>query len=133
MSAAFDPRNWYWTINGDVAHVWSSAAGAAIPINDAGYVAWLANGNAPNTAPSIAVLATMLNSLAPDLSSTIGDAVVVDGMKSAQAQAIVASAIFRIVFNHENRIRAIERNLTLNGSPANLTPAQAVAAVKALL
>jgi hypothetical protein len=49
------------------------------------------------------------------------------------AGGLVVVASFKIAFNHENRLRAIERALSLNGSPAALTPAQAHAAVKALV
>jgi len=40
----YAPSQWYWTVGGSTAQVWSSAAAAYVPASDAGYQAWLATG-----------------------------------------------------------------------------------------
>jgi hypothetical protein len=122
---------WYWIVAGDKTQAWSAAAGGFVPTTDATFIAWKSTGGVPDTIGSLADLADVLQTQVPNL--TVNDATVSDAMKTAQARAIVLMPIFKVLFNHENRIRAIERNLTLNGSPAALTVLQAVAAVKALL
>lgn len=52
----YAPNNWYWIIGGDEANVWSSAACASIPVDDPGYTAWLAAGNMPSQAATMADL-----------------------------------------------------------------------------
>jgi hypothetical protein len=43
--SSYDPSKWYWIVAGDEMRVWSSAAVAYVPATDAGYTAWLAEGN----------------------------------------------------------------------------------------
>lgn len=125
----FNPNEWYWFVGGDQTQVYASARGVFVPITDATYVAWLAQGNFPTNIDTAANLGQVL---APVLARPTA-AAVLDGYTTAQATTIVGHVPFKILFNHENRIRAIERQLALNGSPPNLTAAQAIAAVKALM
>lgn len=128
----FDPTNWYWIVGGPTTQVYSSAIGNYVPVTDATYQAWLAKGGAPTKIDTEANLGDVL---APYFLRPLA-ANVLDGYKQSQAITIVQKefqAVFKILFNHENRIRAIESALGLNGSPAQLTPAQAIAAVKALM
>jgi len=41
----YNVRDWYWIVGGDTSRVWSSASVAYVPANDAGYAAWLEEGN----------------------------------------------------------------------------------------
>src|SRR5262249_22257775 len=41
----YDPSKWYWIVASDTTRVWSSAAATYVPATDAGYTAWLAEGN----------------------------------------------------------------------------------------
>lgn len=125
----YNPLNWYWVVGNSTTQVYSSAVGDFVSVNDPIYQAWLKR-NQPTTIDSDANLGQVLaqnNSLRPK------PAGILDGYTTAMAGNIVVQAIFKILFNHENRLRAIERNLTLNGSPPALTAQQAVAAVKALM
>jgi len=126
----YEPKNWYWYVGGDETRAYSSAVGNYVLANDASFQAWLALGNTPTSIASAFDLGG--GALAPYLLRPI-DAAVLDGYKDALADYIVIGVVFKILFNHENRLRAIERNLSLNGSPPNLTAAQAKAAVKALM
>jgi hypothetical protein len=56
----YDAADWYWSVAGDTARVWSSARAAAVPLADAGYAAWLAAGHRPTPIDSEASLAAVL-------------------------------------------------------------------------
>lgn len=124
----YHPQNWYWIVGGSTTKVYSSAVSNYVLVSDPSYLAWRA-GNTPTPIDSEANLGA---ALAPYLLRPI-PANVLDGYKDAIAAQTVAMAVFKVLFHHENRLRAIERNLGLNGSPADLTAGQAKAAVKALM
>lgn len=44
---AFTPADWYWFVAGATDQVWSSRTRSYVPTTDAGYEAWLAQGNVP--------------------------------------------------------------------------------------
>jgi len=125
----YNPRNHYWHVGGDEASVYSSAAGDFVQTDDQTYLAWVASGRAPTLIASADELGEVLAK--HDLTAV--DATVNAAIKTSRAADIVAHRLFRVVFQHENRLRAIERALGLNGSPADLTMQQARAAVRALL
>lgn len=118
----FDPTSWYWFVAGDASKAFSSAAGAYVPSSDATFVAWLADGTLPTNIDTEANLGAVL---APYLVRPT-NAAVLDGYTSSQADTVIQHLVFKILFNHENRIRALE------GKGA-VTAAQARAAVKALM
>ena len=126
----FTPRDWYWTVANSTTQVYSSAVGDYVPVSNAAYLAWkILPGHTPT---SIDTEANLGDVLAPYLLRPTATSVL-DGYKDSLAVQTITMISFKIMFNHENRIRAIERNLGLNGSPPDLTPAQAKAAVKALM
>jgi len=127
---AFNASNWYWSVTGIAGQVYSSALGDYVPTNNATYVAWLGSGGITSKSDSEASLGIVLANAGVLRPVAAG---VLDGYKGGQATNIVATTVFKVLFNHENRLRAIERALSLNGSPADLTAGQAVAAVKALM
>ncbi len=129
MPQHYNPYNWYWIVAGSTTQVYSSAAGDYVPVADATYQTWLTAGNVPNTIDTEANLGDVL---APYLLRPTA-ANVLDGYKTRLAADVVTQVIFKILFNHENRLRACERALSLNGSPPDLTANQAKAAVKALM
>lgn len=129
MPVPFNPTNWYWVVAGSTTQVYSSATGDYVPVADAAYVAWKASGKTPSNIVSEAALGAYLTTYLQRPTA----ANILDAYQDTQAGAILTQAIFKILFNHENRLRAAERALALNGSPANLTPAQARNAVKALM
>jgi hypothetical protein len=125
----YDPFNWYWMVGGDANRVYSSAAADYVSVTAPAYVAWASDGTLPT---QIATEANLGDVLASYLLRPVAS-VVLDGYTDRAARAIVTSTMFKIIFQHENRLRAIERALSLNGSPPNLTAAQALAAVKSLM
>lgn len=126
----FNVADWYWIVAGSNTQVYGTVAGNFVGVSDPAYLAWLGRGNTPTKIDTEANLGDVLAAF-PNLRPTVAG--VLDGYKASQAANIVATTIFKVLFNHENRLRAIERALSLNGSPANLTQQQAVAAVKALM
>lgn len=125
----FNASDWYWKVAGSTTQVFSSKVGDYVPIADATYAAWLAGGHTPTSIDTEASLGAVL---APYLLRPTA-VNVLDGYKDKLAVDVVAAVIFKVLFQHENRIRAIERALSLNGSPADLTAGQAKAAIKALM
>lgn len=130
MTVQFDPTNWYWIVAGSATQVFSSASGDYVPVTNPTYVAWkAAAGHSPRSIPTEADLGKLLVTYLQRPAA----AGVLDAYQDTQAGTIITQAIFKILFQHENRMRAIERALALNGSPPNITPAQARNAVKALM
>lgn len=127
--SGFDPKNWYWIVASDQTQAYSSASGTFVSAADTTFVAWKAAGKTPTNIDSNASLG---DALAPYQIRPV-HAGVLDGYTTSQASTVISHVAFKILFNHENRLRAVERNLALNGSPANLTAQQALAAVKALM
>ncbi len=125
----YDPKDWYWFVAGDLSKVFSSKTGDYVVVSNPTFVAWASDGTTPTSILNEAELGEVL---APYLMRP-SNANVLDGYLTTQADVIIVTTMFKIMFNHENRLRAIERALNLNGSPPNLTPAQARNAVKALM
>ena len=126
----FNPANWYWIVGGATTQVYSSATGGYVPVADPTYVAWKAV--AGHQTSSVPTEADLGKALVPYLQRPIA-AGVLDGYQDTLAGNIITQAIFKVLFRQENRLRAAERALALNGSPPNLTPAQARDMVKALM
>jgi hypothetical protein len=118
--------NWFFIVDG--SQIYHTGRGIYVPPSDAAYIAWQGAGNAP-TAVSVVSLVGALSvfSLRPT------EAVVLDAYMEDQAKTVVKNVNFKVMFNHENRLRAIERQLSLNGSLPNLSAAQALATVKGLM
>jgi len=129
MTFTDNPSDWYFTIANDQTQVYSTARGIFVPVADTAFVAWSSGGNVPTNLDSINGLGIALSNFL--LRPT--DATALDAYTGVQADKVITHLLFKIVFNHENRVRAIERQLALNGSPPNLTANQARAAVKALM
>lgn len=119
---SYDPKNWYWFVAGNTAQAFSSAVGTYVPVADPAFVDWSADGTSPTVIDSEASLGQVL---APYLLRPT-HAGVLDGYTSAQADSVLTHLLFKIAFNHENRIRALE-------GKAAATVAQARALVKAMM
>lgn len=118
----FTPVNWYWVVAGSSSQVYSSTAGDYVTVDDATYQAWLAAGNKSTQIDTEANLAAVL---APYALRPV-NANVLDNFKQALANNVGAQVIFKILFDHENRIRALE-------GKAAITVQQAIAGIKALM
>jgi hypothetical protein len=96
----FTPANWYWFVAGDQTRAFSSASGDYVPAADPTFQAWLAAGNNPTNIDSETSLGGVTNLPRPV------NANVLAAYQAAKASA-VDQVIFRMLFDHENRIRAL--------------------------
>jgi len=121
MSDLYTPKAWYWKVNGSTTQVYSSKSGGYVPVGDSEYVAWVAGGNNPTNIASETELGEVLAKydLRPNAAGVLDGFLLSKISLSDQVQ-------FKILFNHENRIRALE------GKQA-ITAAQFINGVKALL
>lgn len=119
----FNIRNWYWIVGGDNSQAFSSAVKAFVPAANATYRAWLTSGGFPTRISTLNDLLDVLVAQVPDL--VPADAPSQSRLKDAQASAL-DKTMLRIIFNHENRIRALE-------AKAPLSQAQFITAVRALI
>lgn len=113
----YDPRDWYWRVASVSGQVFSSARGVFVRDDDATYQAWVEAGGHTTRIANQQELGAVL--AARQVRPT--DVDVLDAYKDELAQRIISRPEWRVELNHENRIRAIERALSLNGSPPPLT------------
>jgi hypothetical protein len=119
---SYDARNWYWIVGGDETRAYSSAIGDYVPAADATFNAWKAGGNTPTRIASVDELAEVLATAS--VRPTHAD--MLDRFKGSQASKLTLELVAKILFNHGNRLRALE------GKPS-ITPPQFAAALKAML
>jgi len=125
----FDARDWFWIVGGDERRVYSSAVGDYMPATDQRYRDWVKAGGVPTRIANEFELGEVLApyALRP------APAGIVDGYAEKRARGVVDPAGFKVTMDHENRLRAIERQLGLNGSPENLPALDARDAIKKLM
>jgi hypothetical protein len=120
----YNPSDWYWAVGGDPTQVYSSARGVFVSIADAQFVAWKSKEGGSNRPTPIDTSVNLGAVLAPyRLRPT--DSAVLAAYQQAAASAVDLVQL-RLMFNHENRIRALE-------SKAPITQPQFLAAISALL
>lgn len=116
-----DFNNLYWNVGNSATQVYSSAAGSYVPLSNANYQAWLANGNTPI---KIAVEQDLF-----DVLSGLGLPLPAGGTTSDVRRNVmfdtVPQAVRSWAFDIENRFRVSQ------GQTA-LSPAQFKAYVKGL-
>lgn len=119
---SYDPKNWYWYVAGDETRAYSSASGDYVPASDATFQAWRADGSIPTRILNEAELGEVLApySLRP---AHVG---VLDAYKDSQAVKLTVETAAKVLFNHENRLRALE-------GKAPASAAQFKIALKALM
>ena len=100
----YDPNDWYWSVAGDEAKVYSSRSGDYVQAEDAAYQAWIASGGVATRIASAAELGEVLapHALRPK------NAAILDGYKASQAAKLTVETVAKVTFNHENRLRALE-------------------------
>jgi hypothetical protein len=108
----FTPRDWYWIVNGSTTQVYSSKAGNYVPVGDATYQAWLADDHRPTRIDTEANLGDVL--AAYSLRPT--PAAILDGYTETQAVKLTIETVAKILFNHENRIRTLAGQPTVNAA-----------------
>ena len=100
---SFNSAKWYWVVAGSVTQVYSTASADYVPVNDATYVAWLAAGFSPTASASEDELGEVLAQW--ELRPT--PAGMLDEYRKHTALKLPA-VIFKVLHNHENRVRALE-------------------------
>jgi hypothetical protein len=117
-----DFRNGYWIVAGSVTEVFSAASGDYVPVADATYQAWVANGNRAGRIANEDELGELLayHNIVPVRPA------VLDAYKGYRTDKLPVDVLLKVLFNHENRIR------DLAGQP-NVSPAQFRNAIKNLL
>lgn len=118
----FDPNDWYYKLRSESERVFSSKRGVFVPITDEAFEAWKTLGNSPVPVDSAAEIGAALALFR--VRST--EQSVLDGYTEAHAETVIFKLMFKVVFNHENRIRALE-------GKAPVTASQARTAMKALM
>jgi hypothetical protein len=118
----YNPTNWYWIVDSVPSQVYSSAIGDYVPATDATYVAWRADGTPPTRVANEDELGDVL----ANASLRPANATVLDKFKTTQAAKLTLELVAKVLFNHENRIRA-------NEGKATITAPQFAAALKAML
>lgn len=121
----YNPKDWYWFVGGDQTKAYSSSAGAYVPIADATFQAWQADGTLPTNIDTEANLGGVLADYYPDVPRP-ALANVLEGYQQSQADDLFKRKLIKLLFVLLNRIQALE-----NKQP--LTPAQARAYVKGLM
>lgn len=119
----YDLNNWYWIVGGDQTKVYSSALGDYVPAADAEYTAWLADNTAPTSIDNEANLGAVISDVGAPKPAAPN---VLAAWRDGQASNHITTAVFKILFNHENRLRALE-------GKAAITAAQFLAALKQLM
>jgi hypothetical protein len=118
----YNPNNWYWIVAGNTTQVYESVSGTFVPVSNVMYQTWLAAGGVPTNIDTAANLGDVL---ARAKGPRPVDTSVLDGYTTSLATD-VDLALGRVLFNHENRIRALE-------GKQPVTAQQFITAVKTLL
>lgn len=120
---AVDLTNWYWIVAGSTTQVYSSAAVAYVPVTDPIYLAWISN--SLNKPLSIAVEQDLFDQLS-DAGIAIPAIATISDQEKTRLISRADKTIFKLLFNHENRIRVLE-------GKAAITKAQFISAIKSIM
>lgn len=99
----YDPKNWYWMVADDDTKAFSSAVGDYVLANNAEFLAWQFDGTRPTRIANEAELGAVLAqySIRPAAANVLA------GYLESQATKIAVHVVATVLFNHENRIRAL--------------------------
>lgn len=107
---AFNPKNWYWVVNNSATQVFSSASGDYVPVGNVPFQLWLTKGNRASHIANEAELGDVLAQY--DISPV--NAGVLDEVKGKKVDRLPIDVILKVLFNHENRIRALAGQPAVN-------------------
>jgi hypothetical protein len=105
MSIDYNPKDWYWRVAGSTTQVYSSAAGNYVPVNDATYIAWLADTTHATT--DIASEAELGEVLA-EYAMRPAAAAVLDTYKETQATRLTIQVVAKILLWLVNEVRTLK-------------------------
>jgi hypothetical protein len=110
----FNIAKWYWTLDGNTTHVYSSAIGDLVPVGDPTYVAWLARPTdpPPNRPTRIKTIEELAEVLAPsrEVARPIPPALL-DAYKEAQSRLLtpidVTPKVVHFVYNEVRTLQGL--------------------------
>lgn len=108
MNLFYNVNDWYWIVAASTTQVWSSARRSYVAQNDAQYLAWQQRGGVPARVDTQAELFDIIVKQAPYIAEQVAPNRLRELYLSSMDQDSASSMLFRIAFNHENRIRALE-------------------------
>lgn len=108
----YNPLDWYWVIAGDETRRFSSASGDYVPVKDATYLAWAADGTQPSRINSEAELGEVL----ADQRIRPQSAGVLDGFKERHANKTVIEVPAKLWFRMVNDIRKLKGQNALSAA-----------------
>ena len=100
----YDPFKWYWKVAGSATHVYSSASGDYVAVDDAAFVEWTSDGTVPTNIVSAAELGEVL---APYNIRPVS-ATVLDSYQDTQAKKLTLEVVAKVLFNVVNEIRVLK-------------------------
>jgi len=100
----YTPENWYWKVAGSTTHVYSSAVGDYVPVDDATFVAWKSDGTLPTNIASAEELGEVL---APYNLRPVHENVL-DAYRDTQARKLTIEVVAKVLFNLVNEIRVLK-------------------------
>lgn len=109
----YDPRDWYWIVQdveGD--NVYKSSIGDFVSVQDADYLAFLADQNVPTSIASKAELGEVL----ADARVRPTNADVLDGFKGRHAETLTMAVVAKILFWLVNEVRTLKGQNKVNAN-----------------
>lgn len=100
----YTPQNWYWIVGNDETQVYSSASGDYVPVSDATYVSWLADGGKATRITSSDELGEVLAAYA----ARPTNADVLDKYQGSHADKLTVKVVAKVLFYFANEIRALK-------------------------
>jgi hypothetical protein len=110
----YDPRNWYWIVGSSETQVFSSAVGNFVSVNDATYLAWLADG----TKPTRILNETELGEVLADARVRPQRAAVLDAYKGQHAKRMTDEVQSKAILWCINEILTLKGQPTVTTGPA---------------
>lgn len=109
MSKAYDPKDWYWVVGGDMTKAYSSKVGDYVPGNNPAFVAWRADGSRPTPIDTEEHLGQVLAQHLMRPTSAVP--VILDAYKEALGQTMTPIDVLpQVIFMMENQIRTLQGN-----------------------
>jgi hypothetical protein len=110
----YDPRNWYWIVDGNGTQVFSSATGNFVPASDATYIDWKADGTMPTRISSEEELGEVL----ADARVRPVRAAVLDAFKGQHAKKLTDEVQTKAILWCINEILTLKGQPTITTGPA---------------
>lgn len=100
MSKIYTPQDWYWVVAGSLTQVYASARRQYVPVADATFVAWNADGTRPSRVGTENELREVL--------ADYGIGFLAEKPAVVFDRSALNRVIFEAFFDLENRVRVLE-------------------------